>query len=32
MDGVILDWVEHRDNTRAEVRDRVLGALGGALA
>ena len=30
MDGVILDWLEHRDLERAEVRDLLLGALGGA--
>jgi AcrR family transcriptional regulator len=32
MDGVLLDWVEHRDLDRAEVRDLLLGTLGAALA
>lgn len=32
MDGVLLDWIEHRDLQRAEVRDLLLGTLGGALA
>ena len=32
MDGVLLDWVEHRDLSRQEVRDLLLGTLGGALA
>jgi AcrR family transcriptional regulator len=32
MDGVILDWLEHRDMSRAEVRDFLLGALGGSLS
>jgi AcrR family transcriptional regulator len=31
MDGVLLDWIEHRDLQRAEVRDLLLGTLGGAL-
>jgi AcrR family transcriptional regulator len=31
MDGAILDWLEHRDLTRAELRDLVLGSLAGAL-
>jgi len=31
MDGVILDWLEHRDMERAEIRDLLLGALGGAI-
>jgi AcrR family transcriptional regulator len=31
MDGAILDWLEHRDLTRAELRDLLLGALAGAL-
>ena len=31
MDGAILDWLEHRDLTRAELRDFLLGSLGGAL-
>ena len=32
MDGVVLDWLEHRDLERAELRDFLLGALLGALA
>jgi AcrR family transcriptional regulator len=32
MDGVILDWLEHRDMSRAEVRDFLLGALAGSLS
>jgi AcrR family transcriptional regulator len=32
MDGVILDWLEHRDLERREVRDLLLGSLAGALA
>jgi AcrR family transcriptional regulator len=32
MDGVLLDWIEHRDLERAQVRDLLLGTLGGALA
>lgn len=31
MDGVLLDWIEHRDLERAEIRDLLLGTLGGAL-
>ena len=31
MDGVILDWLEHRDMDRVELRDFLLGALLGAL-
>jgi hypothetical protein len=31
MDGVLLDWIEHRDLDRAEVRDLLLATLGGAL-
>lgn len=31
MDGVILDWLEHRDVARSEVRDLLLGALAGAV-
>jgi len=31
MDGVCLDWIEHRDMGRTEVRDLLLGALLGAL-
>jgi AcrR family transcriptional regulator len=32
MDGVLLDWIDHRDMDRDEVRDLMLGTLGGALA
>jgi AcrR family transcriptional regulator len=32
MDGVILDWLEHRDLSRAEVRDFLLGSLAGSLS
>jgi AcrR family transcriptional regulator len=32
MDGVILDWLEHRDMSRAEVRDLLLASLGGSLS
>ena len=32
MDGAILDWLEHRDLERAELRDFLLGALAGGLA
>jgi AcrR family transcriptional regulator len=31
MDGAILDWLEHRDLTRRELRDFLLGSLAGAL-
>jgi AcrR family transcriptional regulator len=31
MDGAILDWLEHRDLTRAELRELLLGSLAGAL-
>ena len=31
MDGVILDWREHRDMSRVEVRDFLLGSLAGAV-
>jgi len=31
MDGAILDWLEHRDMSRAELRDLLLGSLGGAV-
>jgi AcrR family transcriptional regulator len=31
MDGAILDWLEHRDLTRHELRDFLLGALAGAV-
>jgi AcrR family transcriptional regulator len=32
MDGAILDWLEHRDLSRPELRDFLLGALAGALS
>ena len=32
MDGACLDWIEHRDLSRAELRDLLLGTLLGALA
>ena len=32
MDGAILDWLDHRDLERAELRDFLLGALAGGLA
>jgi AcrR family transcriptional regulator len=32
MDGAILDWLDHRDLERAEVRDLLLGSLAGTLA
>ena len=32
MDGAILDWLEHRDLERAELRDLLVGALSGAMA
>jgi AcrR family transcriptional regulator len=31
MDGAILDWLEHRDLSRAELRDFLLGSLAGAV-
>jgi len=31
MDGAILDWLEHRDMSRAELRDFLLGSLAGAV-
>jgi AcrR family transcriptional regulator len=31
MDGAILDWLDHRDLSRQELRDLVLGSLGGAI-
>ena len=31
MDGAILDWLDHRDMTRAELRDLLLGALAGSV-
>jgi AcrR family transcriptional regulator len=32
MDGVILDWLEHRDLSRTEVRDLLLASLAGSLS
>jgi AcrR family transcriptional regulator len=32
MDGLVLDWIEHRDLTRAEVSDLLLGTLVGTAA
>lgn len=32
MDGAILDWLDHRDLERGEVRDLLLGSLAGTLA
>jgi AcrR family transcriptional regulator len=32
MDGAILDWLEHRDLSRAELRDLLLGSLVGSLS
>jgi AcrR family transcriptional regulator len=32
MDGAILDWLQHRDMDRTELRDLLLGSLMGALA
>ena len=32
MDGVLLDWIEHRDLEREQVRDLLLGSLAGMLA
>jgi AcrR family transcriptional regulator len=31
VDGAVLDWLEHRDLERAELRDLLLGSLAGAL-
>jgi AcrR family transcriptional regulator len=31
MDGAILDWLEQRDMSRTELRDMLLGSLGGAI-
>jgi AcrR family transcriptional regulator len=31
-DGVILDWLEHRDMSRTEVRDLLLGSLAGSIS
>jgi AcrR family transcriptional regulator len=31
MDGAILDWIEHRDMSRTELRDLLLGSLAGSL-
>jgi AcrR family transcriptional regulator len=32
MDGAILDWLEHRDLSRAELRDLLLASLAGSLS
>jgi len=32
MDGAILDWLEHRDMSRSELRDFLLGSLAGSLS
>ncbi|HEY1357026.1 MAG TPA: TetR/AcrR family transcriptional regulator [Thermoleophilaceae bacterium] len=32
MDGAVLDWLEHRDLDRGELRDLLMGSLAGALA
>ncbi len=32
MDGAILDWLEHRDMSRAELRDLLLDSLRGSLS
>ena len=32
MDGAILDWLDHRDMSRIELRDLLLGSLGGSLS
>jgi AcrR family transcriptional regulator len=32
MDGVILDWLEHGDMSRTEVRDLLLGSLAGSIS
>jgi AcrR family transcriptional regulator len=32
IDGAILDWLQHRDLSRAELRDLLLGSLAGSLA
>jgi AcrR family transcriptional regulator len=32
MDGAVLDWLEHRDLSRDELRDLLLGSLAGSLA
>ena len=32
MDGVVLDWLEHGDMSRAEVRDFLVGSLGASLS
>ena len=31
MDGAILDWLDHRDLSRTELRDLLLGSLAGSL-
>jgi len=32
MDGAVLDWLEHRDMERAELRDLLLRSLAGSLS
>jgi AcrR family transcriptional regulator len=32
MDGAVLDWLEHRDMSRAELRDLLLGSLQGSVS
>ena len=32
MDGVVLDWLDHRDMKRGELRDLLLGSLAGSMA
>ena len=32
MDGAILDWLDHRDMPRAELRDLLLGSLAGSIS
>ena len=32
MDGVIHDWLEHRDMSRTEVRDLLLASLAGSIS
>jgi hypothetical protein len=32
MDGAILDWLDHRDLSRTELRDLLLGSLAGSLS
>ena len=31
MDGAILDWLDHRDMSKTELRDLLLGALAGSV-